>query len=291
MAQTNKTEKWTTIIRPHTGWFDVNLKEVWDYRDLVLLFVQRNFIITYKQTILGPLWVVLSPLITSVIFTVVFGGIAQISTEGAPQFLFYMAGNAIWSFFSTCLTGTANTFTGNAGLFGKIYFPRLVQPVSQVLTSLANFGIQFCMFLIFWVYFLFNPSVEGGVVRPNLWLLALPLVLLMVMSFGLGMGIIVSSLTTKYRDLAVVVGFGMSLWMYATPVVYPMSQLDASPVLKFLVGLNPMTGPVQAYRYALLGCGSVSPGALLYSLIWTAAVLTLGVILFSRIEKTFMDTV
>ena len=291
MEQTSKTEKWTTVIRPHTGWFDINLKEVWDYRDLILLFVKRNFIITYKQTILGPLWVVVSPLITSVIFTVVFGNIAGLAESGVPSFLFYMAGNAIWSFFASCITGTANTFVTNAGLFGKVYFPRLTMPISQVVISFINLLIQMLMFFCFWVWFYFFGQ-EYGTVQMNLWVLALPAVLLLVMVMGLGVGIIVSSLTTKYRDLAIVVSFGVQLWMYATPVVYSMSEIAAgSPRLLVLMRLNPMTEPVQVFRYALLGCGEISPAWLLYSAVVALVTLVAGVVLFSRVEKTFMDTV
>ena len=280
-------DSWTTVIRPRSGWFDINLKELWQYRDLTLMFVKRNFTVLYKQTILGPAWILLNPLITTLIFNVVFGNMAGMPTDGVPSFLFYMAGNTVWTFFANCVNNTANTFVTNSQVFGKVYFPRLTMPVSQVLTSLINFLIQAAMFLCFWVYFF----ATGSDVHFTLWTLALPLVILQVMLLGLGVGIIVSSLTTKYRDLAIAVGFGVQLWMYASPVVYPLSMLDESPRLKVLVQLNPMTAPIEVFRAATLGTGSVSAGAILYSVVVTLAALVLGVVLFSRIEKTFMDTV
>lgn len=284
-------QQWTTIIKPRTGWFDIDLKELWQYRDLVVMFVKRSFATLYKQTILGPAWILINPLLTTVIFTVVFGNIAGLAESGVPSFLFYMAGNAIWSFFASCITGTANTFVTNAGLFGKVYFPRLTMPISQVVISFINLLIQMLMFFCFWVWFYFFGQ-EYGTVQMNLWVLALPAVLLLVMVMGLGVGIIVSSLTTKYRDLAIVVSFGVQLWMYATPVVYSMSEIAAgSPRLLVLMRLNPMTEPVQVFRYALLGCGEISPAWLLYSAAVALVTLAAGVVLFSRVEKTFMDTV
>ena len=284
-------QQWTTIIKPRTGWFDIDLKELWQYRDLVVMFVKRSFATLYKQTILGPAWILINPLLTTVIFTVVFGNIAGLAESGVPSFLFYMAGNAIWSFFASCITGTANTFVTNAGLFGKVYFPRLTMPISQVVISFINLLIQMLMFFCFWVWFYFFGQ-EYGTVQMNLWVLALPAVLLLVMVMGLGVGIIVSSLTTKYRDLAIVVSFGVQLWMYATPVVYSMSEIAAgSPRLLMLMRLNPMTEPVQVFRYALLGCGEISPAWLLYSAVVALVTLVAGVVLFSRVEKTFMDTV
>lgn len=280
-------EGWTTVIRPKTGWFDIDLNELWRYRDLIAMFVKRNFTVLYKQTILGPAWIILNPLITTVIFNVVFGGMANMPTDGVPGFLFYMAGNTVWTFFANCVNNTANTFVTNSQVFGKVYFPRLTMPISQVLTSLINFGIQAAMYLLFWGYFF----ATGSGVTFTLWVLAVPFVMLEVMLLGLGVGIIVSSLTTKYRDLAIAVGFGVQLWMYASPVVYPLSMLDNSPRLRVLVQLNPMTSPIEIFRMATLGTGTVTAFGIVYSLIFTAAALVLGVVLFSRIEKTFMDTV
>lgn len=288
---TSNEQNWTTVIRPRTGWMDIDLKELWQYRDLITMFVKRNFTTMYKQTILGPMWILLNPLITTVIFTVVFGSIAGLAEEGVPSFLFYMSGNAIWALFSACITGTANTFVSNAGLFGKVYFPRLTMPISQVLISLVNMGIQMLMFAGFWVWFYFFGQQYGHLELSG-WFFALPLVLILVMVLGLGAGIIVSSLTTKYRDLAIAVGFGVQLWMYATPVVYSFNDIAAkSPNLATLIRLNPMTEPVLVFRKALLGCGTVSVGWLIYSAVFALVLLAIGVILFSRVEKTFMDTV
>ena len=278
---------WTTIIRPRTGWFDIDLRVLWRYRDLIVMFVKRNFAVLYKQTILGPAWVLLNPLLTSVLFNVVFGGIAGLSTDGTPSFLFYMAGNTVWTFFASCINNTANTFVANSQVFGKVYFPRLTMPISQVLTSLINFAIQATMYVIFWLYF----RATGAEMHLTAWMWALPVVIVQVMLLGLGVGIIVSSLTTKYRDLAIAVSFGVQLWMYVSPVVYPLSTLGNSPRLAFLMRLNPMTAPVEIFRTATLGTGSADMGMFIYSLVFTAAALFIGVILFSRIEKTFMDTV
>ena len=280
-------EGWTTVIRPRTGWFDIDLQELWRYRDLITMFVKRNFTVLYKQTILGPAWIILNPLITTIIFNVVFGGMANMPTDGVPGFLFYMAGNTVWTFFANCVNNTANTFVTNSQVFGKVYFPRLTMPISQVLTSLINFGIQAVMYLIFWGYFF----ATGSGITFTLWALAIPFVMLEVMLLGLGVGIIVSALTTKYRDLAIAVSFGVQLWMYISPVVYPLSSLEESPRLQMLMRLNPMTAPIEVFRMGTLGTGTVEVGSLIYSLIVTAAALVLGVVLFSRIEKTFMDTV
>ena len=289
MAKPNEPQ-WTTVVKPRTGWFDIDLKELWHYRDLVTLFTKRNFAVIYKQTILGPLWILLNPLITTILFNVIFGGIAGLPTEGAPSFLFIMAGNTLWTMFAACINNTANTFVANAGMFGKVYFPRLTIPLSQVLTAAINFFIQFAMFLVFWIFFFFNQEAFGHL-SMTVWLVYLPVCIIQVMLLGLAVGIIVSSLTTKYRDLAIAVTFGVQLWMYATPVVYSTTSLSNQPILSAIVNLNPMTAPVQAFRMALLGCGSVDPTGLVYSLIVTVVLLAIGVVLFSRIEKTFMDTV
>lgn len=291
MEMQPQTQEWTTVIKPRSGWFDIDLKDLWHYRDLTVLFVKRNFTVMYKQTVLGPLWILINPLITTVIFNVIFGTIAGLPTEGVPSFLFIMAGNTVWTLFSSCINNTANTFVSNAGMFGKVYFPRLVVPLSQVLSALVNFGVQFLMLMCFWLYFFFNGNAADGFVHMTPWLLYLPVMLLQVMLLGLGVGIIVSSLTTKYRDLAIVVGFGVQLWMYATPVVYSASNLVNQPILALVLKINPMTAPVQIFRKALLGCGTVDPVNVWYSLIMTLLLLVVGVILFSRIEKTFMDTV
>lgn len=281
-----QASKYHTHLEPRKGWFDIDLKEVWRYRDLIWLFTKRTFVLRYKQTILGPAWVILQPLMTTLIFTVVFGGIAGISTDGVPQVLFYMGGNAVWSFFAACLNGTASTFTGNANVFGKVYFPRLVSPISTVLSSVVDFLIQLAMFLVFWVYFLVT-----GQVSPNyMGILLLPLLLAYLGMLGLGFGIIVSSLTTKYRDLAMLVTFGVQLWMYITPVVYPVSTLGNGG-LYTLVMANPVTCAVETFRWAFLGEGTVSPLFWGISTVVMALVVFFGVIIFSKVEKTFMDTV
>ena len=278
-------ENWTTIIKPKTGWFDINLKELVQYKDLIVMFVKRDFKTMYKQTILGPLWIIINPLLTTLMFTVVFGNIANISTDGMPQIVFYMLGTTVWTYFSSCLTKTSSTFTGNAAIFGKVYFPRLVTPISTVISGLINFGVQFLMFLGFMAYFM----IKGSPIEPNWWILITPLLLVQLAALALGFGIIISSMTTKYRDLAVLVTFGVQLWMYATPVVYPASQIGGK--LKTLMMLNPVSPIVESFRYAFLGSGSIPWNYLGISVVTTLVVLFAGVVLFSRVEKTFMDTV
>ena len=276
---------WTTIIKPKTGWFDINLKELVQYKDLIVMFVKRDFKTMYKQTILGPLWIIINPLMTTLMYTIVFGNIANISTDGMPQIVFYMLGTTVWTYFSSCLTKTSSTFTGNAAIFGKVYFPRLVTPISTVISGLINFGVQFLMFLGFMAYFM----IKGSPIEPNLWILITPLLLVQLAALALGFGIIISSMTTKYRDLAVLVTFGVQLWMYATPVVYPASQIGGK--LKTLMMLNPVSPIVESFRYAFLGSGSIPWNYLGISVVTTLVVLFAGVVLFSRVEKTFMDTV
>lgn len=265
---------------------NLNLKEVWQYRDLILLFTKRNFTVTYKQTILGPAWLFLNPLISSIIYAFVFGGIAGIDTDGIPSILFYMCSNAIWIFFSTCVTKNAGTFTSNAGVFGKVYFPRLTIPVSNVISAAIQFGIQMLLVAVLLIYY-----VVIGAVHPNwgawIWI---PFALLHLGLLGLGCGIVISSMTTKYRDLSILVGFGVQLWMYITPIVYPMSQLGDGFV-KTVLMINPVTAPVEVLRYALLGQGTIMPGYLVLSICLTVAVVLGGIMIFNKVEKTFMDTV
>lgn len=250
------------------------------------MFLKRNFTSSYKQTILGPLWFLISPLMTSSMFTVVFGQIAKISTDGVPQFLFYMAGNTAWTYFSSCLTATSATFTGNAHLFGKVYFPRLISPITTVIYGLLSFGIQLILMLCLMALFIFG---RGEAVYPNIWILLVPLMIFQMAMLGLGIGIIISSLTTKYRDLSILVGFGVHLWMYATPIVYPMSQVPE--FLQGIIKLNPMAPIVNNFRYAFLGCGTPEITSWIVSMIVTVIFLFFGVVLFSKVEKTFMDTV
>jgi lipopolysaccharide transport system permease protein len=277
--------QWTTIIRPRHPWFHLEVGEVWRYRDLVRLFVRRDFVAQYKQTILGPLWFFLQPLFTTLVFTVVFGRIAKIPTDGIPDFLFYLSGTVCWGYFSACLVETSDTFVKNAPIFGKVYFPRLVVPVAVVISNVLKFSIQFLLFLFFLIYY-----YQGGApVAANLWVAALPLLMVQMALLGLGCGILVSSLTTKYRDLSLVVSFGVQLWMFATPVVYPLSQIPEA-YRKILV-LNPMTAVVESFRLAFLGASSIEPQDVVLSLAVTVTLLFLGLVFFSRIEKTFMDTV
>ena len=278
-------EQYYTRITAKHNLFDLKLKEVWQYRDLILLFVKRNFTVSYKQTVLGPLWLFLNPLMTSIVYVILFGNIAKLSTDGVPQLLFYLTGNAFWNFFSVCLSNNANTFTGNAGLFGKVYFPRLVMPLSNVLSALLRFGIQMLLVVVLLVYYL-----AAGVIHPHwaAWI-AIPFVLLQTGLLGMGFGVIVSSMTTKYRDLNVLVSFGISLWMYATPVVYPLSTISGS--LRKLLIMNPVTAPIELFRYAVLGSGTILVPCLLISLVVTLAVVLLGIMIFNKVERTFMDTV
>lgn len=275
-----------THISSKHQWFDLNLREVWQYRDLITLFTRRTFVLTYKQTVLGPAWIFLNPLISSIIYAFVFGGIAGMSTDGIPQILFYLCSNAIWIFFSTSVTKNAQTFTGNANIFGKVYFPRLAVPISNVMASIIQFCVQMILVIVFLAYY-----VICGQVHPHweAWLL-IPVVLLHLGLFGLGCGIIISSLTTKYRDLAILVTFGIQLWMYATPIVYPMSLLGDG-WMKTVLMINPVTAPVEVFRYAVLGQGTIMPHFLALSWIITLVVVVVGVMIFNRVEKTFMDTV
>ena len=282
----NVTQKYHTHITSKHRWLELNLKEVWNYRDLIYLFTKRSFVLLYKQTILGPAWVFLNPLISSIVYAFVFGGIAGIGTEGIPSMLFYLCSNAIWIYFSTCVTNNANAFTNNAHVFGKVYFPRLTVPISNVLSSVIQFGVQMLMVLVCLVYYLIR-----GEVAPHweAWIF-IPFLLIHLGLLGLGCGIIISSLTTKYRDLAILVTFGVSLWMYATPIVYPMSQLGDG-FMKTVLLINPVTAPVELLRYALLGQGTVMPLALVLSVAVTVVVLLTGIMIFNKVEKTFMDTV
>lgn len=279
-------ENWTLVIKPHEKLWHVDFKEIWRYRDLVTLFVKRNIIVQYKQTILGPLWYIIQPVLTVIMNMVVFGGIANMSTDGIPQPLFYMAGNVCWFYFSDCLNQTSSTFTANQGMFGKVYFPRMVVPVSTVMSNLLRFCIQFCLFVAIYVYFF----SRGADVQPNLHLLLLPVLVVMMAGLGLGFGILISSMTTKYRDLTVLFSFIVSLWMYATPIVYPLSMVT-SEKLRTLILLNPMTSIIEGFKYATLGEGYFSWGALGYSFSFMCILLLFGIVIFNRVQRSFMDTV
>ena len=274
-----------TVIEPHGSLLDLKLRELWAYRDLVLLFVRRDFVAQYKQTVLGPAWHIIQPLFTTVIFTIVFGRIAQISTDGLPPFLFYLGGTVIWTYFANVLTDASGTFVRNAAIFGKVYFPRLAVPVSNLISKLIAFAIQFVFFLGFVAWF----AMTGSDVSPNAWVLLTPVLLLMMASFGLGLGVIVSSMTTRYRDLAVLVSFGVQLLMYASPIIYPLSALPAK--WQSWMALNPIASIVEAFRYAYLGAGNLDLAMLGYSALVIGTILLTGIMLFNRVERTFMDTV
>lgn len=286
MKNITNMQRYHIHIESHSSVFHINFKELWQYKDLIGLFTKRSFATRYKQTILGPAWLLLSPFITSVIYTLVFGQIAGLSTDGVPQILFYLGSTAIWTFFSSCLTQTAGTFKDNAAIFGKVYFPRLTMPISNVLSSAINFFISLLMFCFFWIYYI----VIGGV-HPNWVMLPFLLVILLQLGLlGLGFGIIISSLTTKYRDLSILITFGVQLWMYGTPVVYPISQIK-DHTLSLLVHINPASQAVETFRYIFLGAGTVSGFWWLISWLLTIGVLVIGVLIFNKVEKTFMDTI
>ena len=279
------SESWDLIITPRKKWWDLQLREVWHYRDLITLFVRRDFVSYYKQTILGPLWFLIQPLLTSVVFTVIFGNIAKLPTDGLPQMLFYMSGTVLWGYFSSCLNHTATTFISNAHLFGKVYFPRLVTPISIIISNLITFAIQFLFFLAFLLYF----YLRGSAVHLTAWALTLPLLIFLMAGLSLGFGIIISSLTTKYRDLQHLVTFGVSLWMYGTPVIYPVSSIPEK--WRWVADVNPITPLIETFRAGFLGAGDASWGRLAYSAGFMLVVLLGGILIFNRVEKTFIDTV
>lgn len=287
-------EKWDIVIKPKDKLFSVDFKELWRYRDLCSLFVKRNIITKYKQTILGPLWFVIQPALTVIMYMVVFGGIAGIPTDGVPRPLFYLAGTCTWSYFASCLNSTSNTFVSNAGIFGKVYFPRLVMPISSVISNLLQLGIQFGFFVIVYVFYaIIDPNCTAHL---TWYALLLPLIIFMLAGLALGFGTIFSSLTTKYRDLQVLLSFLVSLWMYATPIVYPLSQTGSKfflgvPVHTFMC-LNPVTPIIETFKYGFLGCGEfVGWRWLIYSFVFMSLLLGVGIVVFNKVQKSFMDTV
>ncbi len=280
----NTEQQWTETIESKHSLFDLNLKEVWRYKDLVYMFVKRDFVSSFKQTILGPIWFFINPIFTTVVYLVVFGGIANISTDGAPKILFYLAGVTLWNYFSSCLNGTSSVFTSNAAIFGKVYFPRLVMPISIVFSNLMRFGVQMVLFLIAFLYYL-----TKGEVQPNWWILATPFLILLMAMFALGVGMIFSSMTTKYRDLQMLLGFGVSLYMYATPVIYPVSALPKA--IQPYAAWNPLTGIFECFKYGWLGVGEFNPTMLAISSLIILLLLAIGTITFNKVEKSFMDTV
>lgn len=292
MSQTTENENWTTVIKPRNKLFEVNLKEIWDYRDLMALFVKRTITVQYKQTILGPLWWIIQPAMTVIMYMVVFGGIAGIPTDGIPQPLFYLGGIAMWQYFSDCLSRTSNTFVANAGIFGKVYFPRLIMPLSGVISNLVRFGIQLGLFILVYIYYV----IIGQAPTPNWYLLLFPLLLVMMAGLALGFGIIISSMTTKYRDLQILFSFFVSLWMYATPIVYPLSQVAGKEKFGLNIAnimcLNPVTPVIETFKHGALGAGEfIGWGWLAYSFVFMLVVLFFGILIFNKVQKSFMDTV
>ena len=278
-------EKWDIVVTPERKWYDLNLKELYRYKDLIFLFVKRSFTSQYKQTILGPLWFILNPLLSTFISTIIFGNIAEIESDGVPYFLFYLCGYTLWNYFASCVSQTSSTFTVNAGIMGKVYFPRLTMPISAVIFAAINMLVIFVMSLIaIGVY-----GLMGYTIQPNVMILLIPILMIQTAVLGLGVGIIVSSLTTKYRDLTILVSFGIQLWMYLTPVVYPISEVEG--ILKNIILINPMSAIIQNYKYALLGCGSFVLFYWIVSLVMTVVIFFVGVLLFNKVERTFMDTV
>ncbi|MGL1889337.1 MAG: ABC transporter permease [Reichenbachiella sp.] len=285
MSLEDTEPQWTTVIEPKKSILSLNLKEVWQYRDLLLMFVKRDFVTFYKQTILGPIWFFAQPLLTTLTYMLIFGNIAKISTDGLPQILFYLSGVTAWNYFSDCFNKTSTVFKDNQNIFGKVYFPRLIAPLSIVLSGLIKFGIQFLLFVIILGYFICN----GSEISPNLMILFSPILVLMMAALALGTGMIITSMTTKYRDLVFLLQFGIQLLMYATPVIYPISTIPEQ--YKFWILLNPMTGIIETFRYAFLGTGSFSWALLGYDALIILVFLLIGTLIFNKTEKSFMDTV
>ncbi len=286
MSETN-SEKWTTEIKPKSSLLSIDFKELWQYRDLYRMFVKRDIVTWYKQTILGPLWFFIQPIMTTIMFMVVFGGIAKISTDGLPQPLFYLAGICLWTYFAESLNQTSKTFIDNANVFGKVYFPRLAVPMATVTSNLIRLAIQMGLFLAVFAYYMIFTDAP---VHPNLYLLLTPVLIAILAGLALGFGILFSSLTTKYRDLTFLLSFIVQLWMYATPVIYPLSTID-NPKLKILMSANPLTSIMEAFKYGMLGVGEFNWISLGYSASFAIVLLATGIIVFNRIQKTFMDTV
>ncbi len=281
----NDKEDWDLIVKPRQSIFSIDFKALWHYRDLLLLFVKRDFVAVYKQTILGPLWYIIQPLLTTLMYTFIFGRIAKLSTDGLSPVIFYLSGVTMWTYFSECLNKTSNTFVSNASIFGKVYFPRLILPFSIVISNLITFGVQFMVFLSVLFYYYFATDL----IHPNKYILLLPLLVLIMAGTGFGIGIIISSLTTKYRDLRFLVAFGVQLFMFATPVIYPLSALSEKQ--KSIMLLNPLSTIMETFRFAFTGVGSFNWMNLVYSFVCMIFLLFVGIIMFNKVEKSFMDTV
>ncbi|MBR4497348.1 MAG: ABC transporter permease [Bacteroidales bacterium] len=275
-----------TVIKPMSSLLQLNLKDIWHYRDLMMMYVKRNIVTVYKQTILGPLWLVVQPVLTTIMFMFVFGNLAGLSTDGVPGALFYFAGLILWNYFSQCLTGTSGVFIANQNVFGKVYFPRIVVPLATTISNLIQFMIQFAVFVVLYVYYYVTMEVP---IVPNVYVVLLPLLVLLCAGLSLGFGIVFSSMTTKYRDLVFLLQFGVQLWMYATPIIYPLNSIPTDKQWIFL--LNPVTSIIETFKFGAFGIGVFSWGALVYSFVFMILLLFFGIILFNRIEKSFMDTV
>jgi lipopolysaccharide transport system permease protein len=277
--------EYNTVIKPKNKLFEVDFKEIWQYRDLFSLFVKRDIITQYKQTILGPLWFIIQPALTTYMYMMVFGGLAKIPTDGLPEPMFYLAGIVCWQYFADCLNKTSSTFTTNQAIFGKVYFPRLIVPLSTVASGLVRMGIQFLLFIVVYIYFL----IKGVHVAPNIYILLLPLIFIMLAGLSLGFGIIISSMTTKYRDLTILFTFVVQLWMYATPIIYPLSTME--PNRQWIMALNPVTSLVETFKYGTMGVGTFSWGQLGYSFGFMIVLLGIGIAVFNKVQRSFMDTV
>lgn len=284
MEKSSQSQDWDSVIQSQSSLFDLRLKELWHYRDLLALFVRRDFVTVYKQTLLGPIWFFIQPILTTITFTIIFGNIAQLSTDGAPKIIFYMAGITLWNYFSNCLTTVSSVFNSNASIFGKVYFPRLIMPLTIVISNLMKFAVQFLLFLCFVVYY-----VIQGKTQPNLFVLLTPYIIVLMALISMGIGLILSAMTTKYKDLTQLIGFGVQLFMYATPVIYPSSSVPAG--YKWIMNMNPLVSLFDYMRYAYLGVGYFHIGLLVYPSVFALAILTMGVLVFNRVQKTFMDTV
>ncbi|UEG52978.1 ABC transporter permease [Mucilaginibacter daejeonensis] len=282
---TTTEQTWDTELKPQDSVFNLHLKDVWNYRDLLWLLVRRDFVSFYKQTIFGPLWFFIQPIFTTITFTIIFGNLAGISTSGAPKPLFYMAGTIAWNYFADCLNKTSTVFRDNANIFGKVYFPRLIMPLSIIFSNLVKFGIQLLLFVIMLVYYLF----QGNRIEPNFYILLFPVVIVLMAMVGLGLGLIITAMTTKYRDLMFLVAFGVQLLMYATPVIYPLSA--APEKYRDIIALNPLSGLIETVRYGFLGTGQFYAGAFAYSIVASFVIFMLGLVTFNRVEKNFVDTV
>ena len=278
-------EDWTYVIKPKRGWFDIDLRELWHYRDLYLIYIKRKFITVYKQTILGPLWFLIRPVFTMLMYTFVFGGLAGISTDGVPQPLFYLSGIMLWSYFSDSFTNTSNLFIENSGLFGKVYFPRLIIPLAQITSNLLKMGISLVIFVALYVWYL----LDGAPLSINWTLCLFPFLLLLLALHAFSWGLIVASITTKYRDLKILLDFGMQIFMYVTPIVYPISAMPEK--YRTFIELNPLTSILETFRYGCMGCGALDRGGLIYSTVFLLVILLFSLLLFNRVERNVMDTV